>query len=222
MHEKKLNDLKGKIIQFSSHIEHMKDRSIRGLVNRDADMLHAVIERDEPQANVIELDIEEICITLIAQYQPMAKDLRTILVIYNMSNTLERMADHAVNIARNALELIGKPPIKPFLDIPRMGEIVRTMLDNTINAFINEDAGLARSVCEQDHIIDALRDQIVRELITFMTGNAHIVGACINIMQIAENLERIGDLATNICEDVIFMSQGTVIKHYKDAQAAKQ
>ncbi len=216
MLEKKLNDLKGQIIQFASLVEHMKDRSVRGLVNKDESLLTEVIEKDEPQANTFEVDIEEVCVNLIAQFQPMAKDLRTILVIYNMSNALERMGDHAVNIAESAFEIIKSPPIKPFIDIPRMNDVSKHMLDDTINAFIKEDPDKARRVCEQDSILDGLRDQVMRELITFMSSNTHIIGYCLHVMRVAENLERMGDLTTNICEDVIFMSQGKVIKHHKE------
>jgi len=220
MLEKKLNDLKGSIIQFSSHVQHMIDSSIRGLVNRDEEILRAVIDKDEPMANDFELGIEEHCIHLIAQFQPRAKDLRTVLVIHNMDNALERMGDHAVNIAESALELIKKFPIKPFIDIPRMSDVSRSMLDETINSFIKEDPALARRVCEEDSILDGLRDQIIRELITFMASNTSIIGECLHILRIADNLERIGDLSTNICEDVIFMAQGKTIKHHKDKEGS--
>jgi len=215
MLEKKLNDLKGTIVQFSSHVQHMIDHSIRGLVDREEEILQAVIQKDEPRANDFELELEENCIQLIAQFQPRAKDLRTVLVIHNMDNALERIGDHAVNIAESALELIKRLPIKPFIDIPRMNDVSRSMLDETINAFINEDPDLARQVCEKDAILDGLRDQIIRELITFMASNTSIIGECLHILRIADNLERIGDLSTNICEDVIFMSQGKMIKHHR-------
>lgn len=215
LHEK-LNELKGRIIQFSALIEQMKDKSIRGLVNQDKKLLLSVIEEDEPRANKFELEIDEFCTTVIAQFQPMAKDLRTILMIYDMSNGLERMGDHMVNIAESALEFIKHPPIKPFIDIPRMNDLVKEMLADSINSFINSDLVLAKDVCERDSIIDGLRDQIMRELITFMAENPPIISDCIHILRIAENLERIADLATNICEDTIFMAEGRVIKHHSD------
>ncbi len=216
MLETRLNELKGQVIQFSYLIEQMKDKSINGLVNRNERMLHAVIEDDEKKANRYEIELDEICTTLIAQYQPMAKVLRTIMVIYNMNNALERMGDHMVNIAQSALVLIKNPPIKPFIDIPRMNELVSHMLKDSINSFINNDAALAKDVCERDETIDGLRDQITRELITFMASNPSIIGDCIHILRVSENLERIADLTTNICEDVIFMLEGKVIKHHQD------
>jgi len=181
----RINELKGQVVQFASHIEHMKDKSIRGLLERDASVLEEVIKKDEPRANSFELEIDELCTTLIAQFQPMAKDLRTILVVYDMNGSLERMGDHAVNIAESALELIQHPPIKPFIDIPRMNDLVKKMLSDVISSFINEDHALAMEVCTRDSIIDGLRDQILRELITFMTANPSIIGDCMHIIRIA-------------------------------------
>jgi phosphate transport system protein len=213
MLQKKLNNLKGQVIQFSSLIEQMIDKSIRGLTTKDQSLLDEVIQINEPSANKFELKIDDICTSLIAQYNPMAKDLRTILMIYNMNTALERMGDHGVNIAESASELIVAPLVKPFIDIPRMNEIVKEMLNGSINSFINEDPSLAKDICQRDSIIDGLRDQVTREIITFMASNPSIIGQGIHILRIAENLERIADLTTNICEDVIFMSQGEVIKH---------
>ncbi len=214
MQPERLNELKGEIIQFTAHIERMIDKSVKGLVSRNEALLRELIDQDEPKANRFELDIDEACTNLIAQFQPMARDLRTILVVYDMNAALERMGDHAVNISKNALELIQVPPIKPFIDIPRLNELVRSMLSDVIDSFINEDPQLAMEVCRRDSVIDDLRDQILRELMTYMTEHPSIISHCINILRIAENLERIADLATNIAEDTIFMLQGRVIKHH--------
>jgi phosphate transport system protein len=214
MQPERLNELKSEIIQFSAHIERMIDKSVKGLVSRNEELLLEVLDQDEAKANRFELDIDEACTNLIAQFQPMARELRTILVVYDMNAALERMGDHAVNISKNALELIPVPPIKPFIDIPRMSELVRGMLADVLDAFINEDPQLAMEVCRRDSIIDDLRNQILRELITFMTENPSIISSCIYILRIAENLERIADLTTNIAEDTIFMLQGRVIKHH--------
>ncbi|MCX5900758.1 MAG: phosphate signaling complex protein PhoU [Proteobacteria bacterium] len=214
MQPERLNELKSEIIQFSAHIERMIDKSVKGLVSRNEALLLEVVDQDEPRANRFELDIDEACTNLIAQFQPMARELRTILVVYDMNAALERMGDHAVNISKNALELIQVPPIKPFIDIPRMSELVRGMLADVLDAFINEDPQLAMEVCRRDSVIDDMRNQILRELVTFMTENPSIISHCINILRIAENLERIADLTTNIAEDTIFMLQGRVIKHH--------
>ena len=210
----RLNELKGDIIQYSAHIERMIDKSIKGLVSRNQGLLLELIDQDEMKANQFELDIDEACTNLVAQFQPMARDLRTILMVYDMNAALERMGDHAVNISKNALELIQTPPIKPFIDIPRLNELVRGMLADVLQSFINEDPQLAMDVCRRDSVIDDLRDQILRELITYMTEHPSIISHCISILRIAENLERIADLTTNIAEDIIFMLQGRVIKHH--------
>lgn len=210
----RLIDLKETLMQFSALVERMIDTSVRGLVSRDEALLLELIDRDEPRANSFELAIDEDCTTLIAQFQPRARDLRTILVIYDVNGALERMGDHAVNIARSASELLRVPAIKPFIDIPRMSELTRGMLAHVIQAFVNEDPQLAMDVCRRDSTVDDLRDQIMRELITFMSENPAIISPCIQILRIAENLERIADLTTNIAEDIIFMLQGRVIKHH--------
>jgi phosphate transport system protein len=214
MQPEKLNELKGEIIQFSAHIERMIDKGVKGLVSRNEELLLELIDKDEPKANRFELDIDEACTNLIAQFQPMARELRTILVVYDMNAALERMGDHAVNISKNALELIRVPPIKPFIDIPHLNELVRGMLADVLKSFINEDPQLAMEVCRRDSVIDDLRDQILRELMTYMTEHPAIISSCINILRIAENLERIADLTTNIAEDTIFMLQGRVIKRH--------
>lgn len=218
----RLNDLKGHIVEFAALIEQMTDRSVKGLVERDAQLLTSVIEHDEQRANKYEIDIDELCTNLIAQFHPLAKDLRTILMIYNINSSLERMGDHTVNIAQSASALITIPPVKRYIDIPRMNSLVKQMLSDVVRAFINEDYRLAMEVCRRDDIIDGLRDQIMRELITFMTENPAIITSCLHIMRIAENLERIADLSTNIGEDIIFISQGKVVKHHIQNGAAQE
>jgi|YNPBryantNP2012_1023418.scaffolds.fasta_scaffold02223_2 phosphate transport system protein len=214
MLQERLHELKGLCVEFTTLVIHMTDGSISGLIERDEQRLRTVIEEDEPRANAFEIDIEERCTNLMAQFHPLAKDLRTILMIYNMSGSLERMGDHAVNIAQSSRELIMQPPIKKFIDIPRMNELVRGMLSDVVSSLIHEDYDLALKICQRDDTIDGLRDQITRELITHMTENPSRITGCIHILRIAENLERIADLTTNISEDIIFISQGKVIKHH--------
>ncbi len=162
------------------------------------------------------MEIDELCAHLLAQFQPAAKHLRTVLMILKMSNDLERMGDHAVNMCQSALYLIERPQIKPLVDLPRMAEETTKMLKDSISAFINEDSSLARNVCERDSMVDQLRDQIWRELISIMTSHQEAIERALNLMRFSRNLERISDLTTNICEDVIFMVEGRVIKHHRD------
>jgi len=175
-----------------------------------------VIKEYEPKMNELEIELDELCTNLIALYQPKAGNLRTILMILKMNNDLERVGDLAVNISESALYLIEKPPVKPLIDIPRMAEESIDMLKNAIDSFINKDAELAKSVCEKDTIVDGLRDQVLRELITYMSSDPTTIERAIHLIRISRSLERIADLSTNICEDVIFMVEGKVIKHHKD------
>lgn len=212
----KINKLKELIIEYASLVEVMLEKSIKGLLNKDQHLLNDVILNLENKANEMEIEIDEVCLSLIVQFQPKAKDLRTILMILKMNNDMERMADHSVNIAEAAKFLIERPQVKPLIDIPRLMDIAKIMLKNSIDSFIKEDAILAKKVCEQDDIVDALREQIVRELITYMTSDPTTIERSIRLISIANNLERIADLSTNLCEDVIFMVKGRVIKHHKN------
>ncbi len=219
MLQERITNLKSELINYAALVERMIERSIEGLLKRNRKVLQQVILKDEPKANDIEIDLDEHCTSLIAQYEPRARDLRTILMILKMNNDLERMGDHAVNIAESALFLIERPAVKPLIDIPNMAQVTMKMLREGINSFISENARLAKAVCENDSIVDGLRDQILRELITFMSSDPSTIERSIHLMRISSNLERIADLSTNICEDVIFMVEGVVIKHHKDEKS---
>jgi phosphate transport system protein len=214
MLEENIVILRKELIEYATHVEGMIEKSIQGLLDRDNGKLSQVIETCEPQANDCEVTIEELAITLIAKYEPKAKNLRTILMVLKINNDLERAADHAVNISESGLYLINQPPVKPLLDIPRMAREARNMLRDSIEAFINEDPTLAQKVCERDAIVDGLKDQIIRELITFMVSDASTIERSLRLAEISRNLERVADLSTNISEDVIFMVEGRNIKHH--------
>jgi phosphate transport system protein len=208
-----LKALREKLIESASLVEEMIGKSIRGLIQRDKKLLSEVIDQNEPKENALEIEIDETCIHLIARYQPQAKDLRTILMVLKMNNDLERMGDEAVNISESALFLVDKPEVKPLIDIPRMAEEAARMLNDSLNALISEDVQLAHNVCERDDIVDGLRDQICRELITFMVSDPAVIEPSMSLIRISRSLERIADLSTNICEDVIYMAEGRMIKH---------
>jgi phosphate transport system protein len=214
--DEKINELKKTLITYAELVQNMVEKSVKGLLEKNETLLKEVIEKDEPRANEYEIEIDEICTTLIVTLQPKAIDLRTILMILRMNNDLERIGDHAVNISQNALTLIEQPLVKPFIDIPRMVEEVKRMINDAIVSFINKDSHLAKKVCERDSVVDSLRDQIIRELITYMISDASTIQRSLNIMNISKNLERIADLSTNICEDVIFLVDARVIKHHHE------
>lgn len=214
MLEAKMSNLKKELVEYATLVENMIEGSIQGLLKREKEILVEVIEEDEEKANDFELELDELCTAFIAQYEPKAKDLRTLLMVLKMNNDLERMGDHAVNIAESNLFLIERPPVKPLIDIPNMAQITMRMLRDSISSFIDEDATLAQDVCERDDTIDALRDQILRELITFMSSDPSTIERSLHLLRVSRNLERIADLSTNIGEDVIFMVKGKVIKHH--------
>lgn len=213
--EERLIELRKTLIEFATLVEHMIESSIKGLVKREKGLLDAVAQTEEPKANDLDIKLDELCASLIAQYQPMAKDLRTILMIFKMNEVLERMADHAVNISESGLFLLETPSVKPLIDIPEMAAVAAQMLQDSIAAFINEDAELAKAVCARDSIIDSLRDKTYKELIEVMSADSSTIKRCLHLMRISRNLERIADLSTNMCEDIIFIVEGKVIKHHK-------
>lgn len=219
MFYEKLNKLKEKIIEQGNLVESMIEKSIRGLLNRDKQLLLEVIQVDEPRSNENEIEIDEMCVNLIARFQPEARDLRTIIMILKMNNDLERIGDMAENIADSALFLIERPQVKPLIDLPKMADEAIRMLKDSIDAFIKNDSKLAKNVCERDDIIDSYRDQILHGLITYMISDPTTIERAIHIERISRNLERIADLATNIGEDVVYIVEGKVIKHgrYKEA-----
>jgi phosphate transport system protein len=212
----KIAELKKELVTFATLAETMIEKSIKGLLKKETMLLREVEEVHEPDANSYEIKIEELCTSLIAQYEPRAKDLRTVLMVFKMTGDIERMGDHAVHVADSGLFLITKPLVKPLIDIPRMADETIKSVDDAIQSFINEDAAMARSVCERDDIIDGLQTQIFRELVTYMTSDPTTIERSLHLIRISNNLERIADLATNISEDVIFMVEGKVIKHHQE------
>ena len=216
LEEDKFVELKRELIELATLVEDMIAKSIDGLLKREAAILREVTGAYEPKVNLYEIRIEELCTSIIAQFQPKAKELRTALMVFKMVGDLERMGDHAVNIADSGLQLITQPQVKPLIDTPRMAEETIKSVDDAIRAFIGEDAALAKTVCERDDIIDEFQTKIFRELTAFMTSDPATIERALHLIRIANNLERIADLATNICEDVIFMVEGRVIKHHRE------
>lgn len=214
LHEK-INKLKKNIISYEKHTENMINKSIEGLINKDENKLDVVIKKDEDYSNNMEILIDEMCFSIIAQFSPKAVDMRIVLMIMKMNNDLERIADHAVNIAYSAKFLIDKPNVKFYEDIPKMKEEVIKMLNDSISSFIKRDINLAINVCERDDIVDNLQNSIVDELIKLMRLDSSIIERAVKLINITHNLERIADLSTNIAEDVYYINEGKVIKHSK-------
>ncbi len=215
MIEQQLDDLKQRIVKTSSIVREMIEDAVNALINRDAPMARHVISDLEGLVNQAEIDIDEECIVLIARYHPEAKYLRSVMMISKMVSDLERMGDHAVNIAESSIYLIDRPPVKPLIDLPHMLEETIRMFDSSMSAFLNEDSKLAFEVFPFDDIVDDYRDQILRELITYMVSNATLIEASIQLMRIAENLEKIADVTSNICEEVVYIKEGKIVMHSK-------
>ncbi|HNS33590.1 MAG TPA: phosphate signaling complex protein PhoU [bacterium] len=214
MIEHDITVLKESIVSYASFAARMIEESIAGLMEKDDVILQKIITEYETEANNLEIEIEEKCIELIARYEPKAKNLRTVLMIMKINNDIERIGDEAVNIAESASYLIKKPAVKKLIDIPRMADLSTGMMKDSINSFINNNAVLAREICVRDDMVDDLRDQVIRELITYMMADPATIERALHLMRIARSLERVADLSTNFCEDVVFMSEGKIIKHH--------
>jgi phosphate transport system protein len=209
--------LKERLIAYARLVEEMIVRSRTALVERQPGILAVIIEEDEPHANAFEMDLEEECTSLIAQHQPMARDLRTLLMILRITNDLERIGDHAVNIAESARQLLGgaAPPLDA---LRQMFDAAILMVDCAIRSFVDADAALGQRVCVSDAEVDSLATAILERTSATMSGDPAGVAPSLAVLKIAGNLERIADLATNIGEDVIYMAEGRVIKHHREEE----
>ena len=187
-------------------------RAMQSLVERDSELAHRVVAHDH-DVNRFDVDIDDACIKLLALHQPTARDLRFITTAMKISSELERMGDLAENIARRALELNEEPQLKPYIDLPRMGDWTIRMVQECLNAFVNSDAKLARKVCNDDDYVDNLNEQLFRELLSFMLENPRTITRAIRLTFVAKSLERIADHATNIAELVVYMVEGKNIRH---------
>jgi phosphate transport system protein len=191
--------------------------SVQSLVKRDSELAQKTFN-GEDQINKMENTIDEMCLKLLALRQPMAADLRFITSAMKIVTDLERMGDQAINIAERAISLNQEPQLKPYIDIPRMAEITQSMVRDVLDAFVNRDSKLARSVCERDDLVDGLNDQVFRELLTYMMSDPTTISRTVHLMIVSRCLERIADHATNVAEDVIFMVDALVIKHHADVE----
>lgn len=211
--DEELKELKEKLLRMSSLAEEAICTAIKSLVDRDSNLAEKVIKSDDA-INMLEIEIDELSIKLLALRQPEAGDLRFITSAIKIDKDIERMGDHAVNISELALDLLKVLPLKPLIDIPRMAELAQAMVRDSLNAFVNRDVALAKNVCERDTEVDNLNDQLFRELLTYMTQDPKNIERALNLILVARNLERVADLATNISEDVIYITNGRVIKHH--------
>jgi phosphate transport system protein len=217
--EDKIAGLKQQLFTMAGIVEEMIANSIKALITKDPALVEQVVGPDEDRVNRLEIQNEDAAINLVALYQPEASNLRTVVMIIKINNDLERLGDHAVNIAEAAQFLMDRPAVKPLIDIPKMAEYAIAMLKDSLDAFTRNDHELACSVCGRDTIVDDLNDAVKQDLARVMSADPAAIDRALKLMMISLNLERIADLATNVAEDVIYIATGQVIKHHcKDTE----
>jgi phosphate transport system protein len=213
--DQELDALKNQLLLMGGRTEAIVQKSVEALKRRDARLAQEIFD-DDSAIDRLEIDIEERCVSLLALRQPLAVDLRLITAALKISNDLERVGDHAVNIAACAQRLVEAPPLKPLVDIPRMADLAAGMLRDALDAFVRRDAETARRLCRRDDQVDDINRQLFRELVTFMIEDNTTITRAMDLILVARNLERVADLATNIAEEVVFIAEARIIKHHAD------
>lgn len=210
--DEQLKELEQELLAMSELVDRAIEQSVQALAERDIDLSRQVIKDDEA-INQVQHDIEEKCLVLIATQQPLASDLRVIFAVANIATELERMADHAKGIGQIGVLMGPREPLKPLIDIPRMAKKGCWLLERELEAFVNRDVELARSLGGEDDEIDRLYDQVFRELLIFMMDDPRTITRATYLLWVAHNLERIADRAINIGERVVFLVTGKVEEH---------
>ena len=207
-----LDVLKSRLLEMGGLAEQRVRRAVQGLAEREHELIESVLIGDEP-INALQLEIDDRCLKLLALHQPMATDLRAVMAAVKINTDLERVGDLAVNIAEAAKRYAMHPPVKKLIDIPKMADIAQAMLRDALDSYVKRDTALARQVLHQDDSLDALKTQIFRELLSFMLKDPSTIEAALDLILVSRHLERIGDHATNIAEDVIFMVSARDVRH---------
>jgi len=210
--DRELLELKEKLLLMAAKVEQLIKQSIESLMKKDAVLAQSLFALDK-EVDRLEIEIEEDAIALIARHQPAAGDLRFLIGAIKINNDLERISDHGVNIAQSAIRLAAQPELKPLIDIPRMAELSIGMLKDSLDSFVNNDPDKARAVCKSDDQVDDLKDQIFRELLTYMMEKQDSIGRAMDLILVSRNLERVADLSTNISEEEIYISEAKIVKH---------
>jgi phosphate transport system protein len=208
-----LGELQNKILEMGGLVETSIHNSIRSLVDRD-DALMVNIWEAEERINQLDIEIDEFATKMLALHQPVARDLRFLTATIKINSDLERMGDLAVNIAQRSISLLGRPQLKPLVDVPHMSKIVESMVRKSLDAFVQRDEDLARSVLSSDDEVDDLKNSVYRELLGMLEQGEAPAGTAFDLIFIAHNLERVADHATNIAEDVLFLVKGIDVRHH--------
>jgi len=217
--ERELEQLKAKLLEMSALVESAVYRSVQGVVEKNEELAQQVL-RNEGRINQLEIEIDDMAISLLALQAPLAADLRLVTAAIKINNDLERMGDLSVSIAQSALALIREPLIRPLIDIPHIAGLAQGMVRKALDAFVNRDAELARSVLASDDAVDNMRTASYHELMSFMESNPQQIPQALYLLSVVRNLERIADHATNVAEDVLFLIKGIDVRHHNEERAA--
>jgi phosphate transport system protein len=210
--EPRLNEIKERLLKMAEIVENMIDNSIKAIIEHNPEYLKYV-EENENIVDQMEVENESLIITTMARYQPEAKYLRMLAMDLFVNRDLERIGDHAENIKEHAQSILTKPKLKEYVDLPKMTELAIQMVKDAIKAFAENDTNLARDVIKRDDIIDALEDQIIRELYTYMVEDPSTIKVGLRLIDVVKNIERVADIATNLAEEVIYMKEGKMLRH---------
>jgi len=216
--EQELEKLKSKLLEMSALVESAIYRSVQGVVEKNEDLAQQVL-RNEARINQLEIEIDDLAISLLALQAPLAADLRLVTAAIKINNDLERMGDLSVSIAQSALALVREPMIRPLIDIPHIAGLAQGMVRKALDAFVNRDAEMARSVLASDDAVDNMRTASYHELVSFMEKNPLQIPQALYLLSVISNLERIADHATNIAEDVLFLVKGIDVRHHNEERA---
>jgi phosphate transport system protein len=211
-YETELRSLREQLLLMGASVEEMISNRVKALVERDSDLARRMIELDNA-VDRLEVETDDLCLRILARRQPVASDLRLITIAMKMVTDLERMGDLGVNICERVLELNEEPALKPYLDLPKMAEVVQGSVRDALDAFVRRDAERAQQVIDRDETVDLYYEQIFRELLTYMMEDPRNIFRATRVQSIAKYLERIGDHSTNLAEMVIFMVKGKDVRH---------
>jgi len=217
--ERELDQLKAKLLEMSALVESAVYRSVQGVVEKNQELAEQVL-KNEARINQLEIEIDDQAISLLALQAPLAADLRLVTAAIKINNDLERMGDLSVSIAQSALALIREPVIRPLIDIPHIAGLAQGMVRKALDAFVNRDPELARSVLASDDAVDNMRTASYHELISFMENNPQQISQALYLLSVVRNLERIADHATNIAEDVLFLVKAIDVRHHNEERTA--
>ena len=212
MLQAEIRTLQHKLLEMAGLAEQMLRQAIESVLARDEALARMVVDTDDT-IDAFENEIESSCIQLIALHQPVASELRFLMMVMKISHNIERLADKSVAIAKRSIELMEYPPVKPFVDLPHVAQVIQTMVKDVLDAFVNRNAELAFEVRERDSEVDEIYERMLNELLTLLSEHPKLIEPGISLLLLFRHLERVGDLAANISEEVYYLVKGDVIRH---------